>query len=502
VSSIRNAARLEAVSRKLEALHVEGGSQSRDFTEYAEDPVRFAVEILGMQSATRRSDGTAYQFEILDAVQGHSRTAIRAGHGVGKTASLAMLSLWWLITRPYSRVVVVAPQYERQVRGVLFAELRKVARRSKVPLPVEVLAGKAVVSGFGNEWGIVGLPATEPDRIEGQHAEGGLLLVMDETKGVPQDSFDALMGALTGGEDSRLVVASTPGGTAGPFYRACERGLFHVVHLSSEDSSIVSPMWCEERAAEWGKESQLYTTRVQGEFADAGDGQLFGLSLLEGAIAPIEVPPTADVIFGVDVARSIAGDQSCICITKGGRVERFILWRSPDLMVTVQRVMREALLHTPKLIRVDVGGVGAGVVDRLRELRFRRVEAVHFGGAAKDTARFRNERAEMYWLVREALERHTISLPDDDELLADLSAIRYTFTGSGLIQLEAKDETRRRLGRSPDRADALALAVSARPARSRPRAVRPFEVPPSSFDPLAQPTPWLGSGDYDSYPAR
>src|SRR5206468_3203492 len=99
------------------------------------------------------------------------------------------------------------------------------------------------VSGYGMEWGIIGLPATDPSRIEGMHAEGGLLLLLDETKGISQEVFDALQGALSGGEDSRLVIASTPGGASGPFYRACTNasGLWTVHHLSSEDSSIVSP---------------------------------------------------------------------------------------------------------------------------------------------------------------------------------------------------------------------------------------------------------------------
>ena len=86
---------------------------------------------------------------------------------------------------------------------------------------------------------------------------------------------------------------------------------------------------------------------------------------------------------------------------------------------------------------------------------------VHFGGGADDPKRFRNRRAELFWRLREALERGEVSLPDDEELHADLSALRYQFTQDGRIQIESKDECRKRLGRSPDRADALALAWAA-----------------------------------------
>ena len=97
------------------------------------------------------------------------------------------------------------------------------------------------------------------------------------------------------------------------------------------------------------------------------------------------------------------------------------------------------------------------MVDRLRELGHH-VEAVHFGGASDDPHRFRNWRAAAFWRLREAMERGEISLPDDDDLRADLSALRYLFTQDGRLQIESKDDCRKRLGRSPDRADAVALA--------------------------------------------
>ena len=154
---------------------------------------------------------------------------------------------------------------------------------------------------------------------------------------------------------------------------------------------------------ERGKDSALYQTRVQGVFADAGDGQLFSLSLLESA-STNRASTSGAVSLGVDVARSVAGDENCVAIVRGGRVERFSLWRSPDLMVTVARVSHEALSVKPKRILVDAGGVGGGVVDRLKQLRLN-VEGVNFGGRANDPTRFINRRAEMYWMLRERMEK-------------------------------------------------------------------------------------------------
>jgi hypothetical protein len=198
-----------------------------------------------------------------------------------------------------------------------------------------------------------------------------------------------------------------------------------------------------------------------GEFADAGEGVLFPLSLLEASTGrEIEVPDDARVTLGVDVARSIAGDKNCVAVARAGKLQELVLWHSPDSMVTVSRVVITATKTGAKKLAVDVGGVGAGVVDRLRQIKGNVVEEVYFGGSAGDPQRFRNKRAEIFWTLRERMEKGEISLPEDEELLADLSALRYTFTQDGRIQLESKDEVRKRLGRSPDRADAVALAFA------------------------------------------
>ena len=199
-----------------------------------------------------------------------------------------------------------------------------------------------------------------------------------------------------------------------------------------------------------------------GRFADAGEGVLFPLPLLEAAMGRVpEAVEGRPVALGVDVARSIAGDLNSIARCAGGVLEVLATWRSPDLMETVQRVLHVVAETGIRRLAVDVGGPGGGVADRLRELGYGEVQPVHFGGGAIDPQRFRNRRAEMFWKLREALEKGTVGLADDDEVQADLSALRYVFTAAGLIQVESKDEVRARLGRSPDRADALALALAA-----------------------------------------
>ncbi|MEZ4411841.1 MAG: hypothetical protein R2910_02485 [Gemmatimonadales bacterium] len=465
---MRRDARLDAVERRTRsaraALAGRGGDDFAPFATYRDDPAGMAARCWPRHpSATRRSDGTAYQTAILGSVAANPATAVISGHGVGKTATIAQATVWWLLTRPMSRVVICAPQFERQVRGVVFAEIRRWVRRSVVPMPLEVLAGRVVVSGHGPEWGASGIPATEPERIEGVHGDH-VLLILDETKGVPQDVFDALQGTLTGHGDTRLLVCSTPGGVQGPFWRVVTRGPelgWTVFAIPSTDSSLVSEAWCEARAREWGVGSPLYESRVLGRFADAGDGVLFPLSMLEAAVGR-ELPDAAEasVVLGVDVARSVNGDANCVAACRGGKLVGLHLWREPDAMKTVARVAHLVAQYGPSRTRVDEAGVGAGVVDRLREMGVP-VEGVNFGAGAAEPKRFRQRRSELFWGLRAAMEAGRVSLPDDDELLADLSALRYEFTAAGQIQLESKDAVRSRLGRSPDRGDALALAVGA-----------------------------------------
>ena len=432
----RRLRRIDAIAARLDKLRVPDAVEDQ-FGRYRDEPVGFVREVLGAESATRRSDGKPYQFGVLEDLATYPRVVVRSGHGIGKSAIDAWAAIWWLVTRPLSRVVIVAPEFSRQVRAVLFSEIRKWVRRSKVPLPLQVLSSRAIVEGFGEEWSATGLPATEPDRIEGFHSEAGVLLILDETKGIPQGVYDALQGALTGLEDNRLLVTSTPGGPSGPFLPSLDQGRLGLATPSHSFYRLLPrfPGVGTGRAADWGVGSPLYQARVLGDFPDAGEGVLFPLSLLEAAVArQVETPKDAGVVLGVDVARSIAGDKNAIAVTRGQRLESVVTWRSEDTMEVVSRVLREVTERKPNKIRVDVGGVGAGVVDRLKQLG-KPVAAVHFGGAPNDRQRFRNRRAELFWLLREALEKEELALPDDEELIADLSALRYAFDQAGRIVL-------------------------------------------------------------------
>ena len=137
--------------------------------------------------------------------------------------------------------------------------------------------------------------------------------------------------------------------------------------------------------------------------------------------------------------------------------------------------------HHPDSIAVDCIGIGAGVVDRLRELGTDGVIAVNVSHAAYDPDRFANRRAELYWGLRERFHKGTISIKDDPRLIEELAAIRYKITSQGQIRIERKHEMKRRLRRSPDRADMLALLFD-----GPVELPGPIHMPPSPLERLRQ----------------
>jgi hypothetical protein len=185
--------------------------------------------------------------------------------------------------------------------------------------------------------------------------------------------------------------------------------------------------------------------------------------------------------MGVDVARF--GDcETAVYVRQGPAVVAGEAWTGLDLMETVGRVAALIRRWEPQAVKIDSIGLGAGVVDRLRELGFRQVQGLNVAERARDPERYGSRRDELFFGLRERFREGDIQLTVRDERLgAQLTALRYGYTSRGQLQVESKDELRRRGLPSPDRADALALCfapvVEERPviavSRRRPANVLP-----------------------------
>lgn len=474
-----------ALRRRVEARQAETGGtfEPTMFVAYRDRPVEFVREKLG-------SDPEPYQVEILEACVSEPRVALRSGHGIGKTTTLAWVLLWWLVTRPFSRVLILAPAFERQVGRYVIPEVRKWARRAPEPLPLDIRRLSVEVKGYGSEWYAVGIAASDPDTVEGAHAES-LCVIGDEAKGLSADVVAALHGTQTDvGGDRLYLLASTPGGPAGPFFDACRAETWRTFHVSCLDSARVSRTWIQERAAEWGEESPLFKARVLGEFPEEAEGTLFPLSDIEAAVGREldDANPDHRARAGLDCAE-FGSDWSVLTRWRGKTLTDLAAYKDGLDPVQVGVWASSHLLRWGiQKVAVDVGGVGSGTEGKLRELGFQTTR-IHAGATARDPRLFARRNIEMAWRFREGLQKGEVSiaknLPHLDRLLAELSAYRYGYDASGRLVL-LKDEAKRMLGRSPDLADSAILGYSGeRTAADVCEGILTLNV-----DEMSGPSPW------------
>jgi len=423
------------------------------------------------------------QADILFALRDARRVAVRSGHGVGKTWAAARAAIWYLYCHPHSVVLTTAPTH-RQVRSILWAEIRRQVRTARVPL-----GGRLTETGLvlDDDWFALGLATDEPERFQGYHAEH-LLLILDEAPGVAPDIYEATRGLLTS-RHARILLIGNPTVPSGPFYEAFRDPAWEKLHIACTHCpnvtagrvlypKLVTAEWIETQRAEWGEDSPAFHARVLGEFPKEADSRLIPLAWLHVARERTvqDERRDGDLCMGVDVAR-YGADQTVILLADSVQLHEVRSASGLSTMETAGRIISIAGRYEipAERIAVDDAGLGGGVTDRLREQNWP-VHAVN--GAARPCSRrnFFNRRSELFWAVREALNPESaqpLAIPPKrfDRLCRELSEITYHFNSTGKIQIEPKDALRARLGASPDHADALALTFAARtPISQEPRA--------------------------------
>jgi len=407
------------------------------------------------------------QKEILRSAFENRRTVVPAGHGVGKTFVSAVAALAFLYLRKPAKVITTAPTWV-QVQRLLWSEVNALFKSRLAPQrhPGSMLLTQLRVQ---DDWFALGLSPKDTVSFQGFHQEN-VLVVLDEAPGVRRDIYEGADTLLSGG-DAHMLMIGNPTAQQGHFYEACRSSAWNVLRTSCLDSPnltgesvseglrrrLVTRAWVEEKAREWGTDSPLYVAKVLGQFPLAGDDQLIPLKWVEDAMARTEAVPGRRRL-GVDVAR-FGDDATVYTLLDGNRVVEVLTEYGRDTMEIVGRIMRLRADRGIEQIAVDDIGVGGGVTDRLRELGVR-VEAVIGGESAVERDRFVNRRTELWWNLREWVRTEGV-LPNHRRLVEDLTAPKFSYTSRGQVKLESKDETKRRLGRSPDAGDSLMLALAA-----------------------------------------
>jgi phage terminase large subunit len=425
-------------------------------------PLLFVKEAL-------RAKPQPWQEDVLEAIgNGKRRIAIRAGHGVGKSAFEAWLILWFLLFHRPCKIPVTANSQD-QLRDVVWAEIAKWWRelpdflKDMIEVSVERVSIKADPEGA---FAVARTARPErPEALQGFHSEN-LLFVIEEASGIEDIIFETAGGALTGA-NAMVVMCGNPTRPEGYFYRAFHENAaswepFHVPCTSVALPGMQS--YVEEIKREYGADSNVYRVRVEGNFPLSEDNAVIPLGLIEAAIDRDVSPSESAVVWGLDVARF--GDDSTALAKRRGNtlLEPVREWKKFDLMQTAGVIVREyretPLEMKPSAINVDVIGMGGGVVDRLRELGLP-VRGINVGEApSADPQRYLRLRDELWWQVREWFESRAVTMPKDLALKGELVSPKYKLESSGKLKIESKDEMKKRGVKSPNKADALCLTFA------------------------------------------
>jgi len=424
-------------------------------------------------------DDVLADLDGLDAA-GALRVAMLASKGVGKSTVEAWVVWWFLATRPHPKVVATSVTGDNLADG-LWAELALWQRRS--PFLSEafewsqsaVTARESPATWFASarSWPKGGTSSQQADTLAGIHADH-VLFVIDEAGGVPSGvaaAADAgLANATPGsGRTALFLLGGNPTHLEGPLYEAATvdaaRWRVHRVNGDPDNpkrSPRVDVEWARGLIRRWGREHPYVLVNVLGRFPPTQADKLLGPADVDAACAREVVARDVEgqaKVLGVDVARF--GDDASVLTLRQGRH----VWRPRELrnLSTVQlagQVLAVAQKHHPEAVFVDVGGVGAGVVDQLDALACPGLVPVDFGGGAIESERFLNRRVEMWWALAEWVKHGGGALPDVPELRRDLTGPTYKFTRDARLQLEAKEDMKKRGLPSPDYGDSLALTFA------------------------------------------
>jgi hypothetical protein len=426
-------------------------------------PDRWACDLLdemGRQERERAFDGKTAVAPI--------RLAVSSGHGIGKSALTAWVILW-LMLRPGARGVATA-NTSQQLQSRTWAELQKWLKRSIFADWFEITTGaqmRMYQRDNPESWAIHGQTCREEnaEAFAGIHAASSTaFMVFDEASAIPSKIWETASGALTDGSPVWLACGN-PTRNTGSFYEAFngQRHLWTTRQIDSRSVQITNKQLLDEWVETYGETSDFVSVRVRGVFPSASSLQLIGRDLVEAAMRrEVAEQKHEAVVVGVDVARF--GDDESVIFTRRGldgrswEVKRF---RNLDLMQLSSRVAEHVVffrsLGLPTTVFVDATGIGSGVEDRLRQLGIN-VVGVQFSSKADDARKHANRRAMMWDRMKDWLAIG--ALPKDDDLVADLTGVEYFYDRSDRIQLEAKEDMKRRGLSSPDIGDALALTFA------------------------------------------
>lgn len=431
------------------------------------------------------------QRDIMDSVRDHRFTAVKACHGPGKSRVASRIAAWWMETHPpgEAKVISTAPTFP-QVEAILWSEINDAAAKAASldrPFAGRVLGTqwKVRVNGQDRLMAFGRKPADHNQHgFQGHHAKY-VLVILDEACGIVPQFWTAAK-ALTTGRHCRILALGNPDDPASKFAEYCTDEAWNVFTISAFSTPnftderddvppellevLVDQQYVDDMREEFGEESPIYVSKVLGEFPTDSDDGVIRNSALRKCCLETETPRTADELLPVELGVDFGagGDTTVIRERRGPVVGR--TWRtgSRDAMHVVGLVVQAIRESGATSVKTDVIGIGHGMTARLRELgdngaHNAKVVGVNVAEASREPHKYLRQRSEIWWMGRLLAEDRRMDLSgledkDRDRLISQLVAPHYKLDSSGRIQVESKDDTKERINRSPDDADALLLA--------------------------------------------
>jgi hypothetical protein len=467
------------------------------------------------------------QQSILRALLVHDRVGVPACHDSGKSFIAARAAGWWLDVHPPGTawVVSTAPTAP-QVRAVLWREIGRAHRKGKLIGRVNQTEwfldhsrDHYKTTRHGEELVGYGRKPAETAAFQGIHAQF-VLVIIDEADGVPAEIFEAAETIATN-QHARILALGNPVDPTSEFAQAVRPPAtinlaaaiddpdfdyeydspsgWHVIgidglrtpNFTDEGTdlpldvreSLLSQRWVADIETKHGKGSGFYIGRVRGRHpVDVENGVIRQSHVLrcrhfdddgepippESLWKPHQLLP---VELGVDVGAG--GDETVIRERRGVRLGRVWRQRDPDTMEAVNLVVNAIRETGATCVKVDTIGIGKGVVDRLRQLQAEgtirsTIVAVNVGESALDPEQYPRLRDQLWWEIgRELTESQAVDFTEiDEETISQLvGPILLPPDATNRTRVEPKVETKKRIGRSPDDADAVLLAYVHLPER-------------------------------------
>lgn len=489
----------------------------KTLTPYKEEPLKFCKSILNMHLIWEG------QKKIFNSILNFPITVVPSGHSTGKSALAAALTHWWMTTRFKARVIVIAPTW-RQLSTVFYAEVTKWYNKSLLK-PFDLFLPKNNIMQFNHEelkkeWYMLPISPKSPDQLQGQHgdksiqveeimkqlgietidddvtmkkviemlkdkkaeSEDNLLVIVDEASGVSDDLIEVLEGT----DPTKMVIFGNMTKTSGFFYDWAYRKKskeINVIRLSSEDSPFMSKEQILSIINRYGENSNVYRVRIKGLPPTSEEDTCIPLSILENSIQNKELTKWKDVeIMGLDPAR-YGGDDTVGYVSTGSKVELEFCYSNTSSLKCINYIS-EWCRRTPNkthYLMMDATGLGGPIADAIYEkididndnknnenyipiVPNLEVIEINFGSNdVFEQKEYANVVTEMFFFLKEELIKNkNIIIPDDEELIEDLSSRKYLFKSDGRLIIESKDEVKKRIKRSPGRGDSFLLAVYGR----------------------------------------